>query len=351
VRDSRGGLKRIEQHDSSLPGAAGQQFATCVNQVGGPPHHSTRPAAWTRCPPKPADRAPPNPRTRRRAPGSKAVIRCGNSRSPNCAVESAKQYPAWRWRTIHVLRGSAVAIGSIMGSPCIRTLHAFALHSKKPHRASPMKSAQATVLHPHRPHRWPRHFQLHSVETPVLPLFAASLKATPAEIGWIVMAQRFQGSWSAIRRRIVGLSRQAARVADLAGRVATAPFLYLVIETAWQLMRCVSITVRPPPFLEPWRARRLPSATPPTARRDSPLFLGHHRRPFHRTVSRRHLDLAGELRRGLHRLCNQRVLALAVGLLLHPQGVCRQTLAPGRSWRSATVRPHRRKNWKFHASG
>jgi len=74
-------------------------------------------------------------------------------------------------------------------------------------------------------------------KTPVLPLFAQSLNATPAEIGWIVMASTIPG---------VLISYPAGALSDHLGtrRVllaslvvfATAPFLYLVIDTAWQLM-------------------------------------------------------------------------------------------------------------------
>ena len=74
-------------------------------------------------------------------------------------------------------------------------------------------------------------------KTPVLPLFAASLNATPAEIGWIVMASTLPG---------VLISYPAGALSDYLGQrrvllaslivFATAPFFYLVIETAWQLM-------------------------------------------------------------------------------------------------------------------
>lgn len=74
-------------------------------------------------------------------------------------------------------------------------------------------------------------------KTPVLPLFALSLHATPAEIGWIVMASTLPG---------VLISYPAGALSDHLGKrrmllaslivFATAPFLYLVIETAWQLM-------------------------------------------------------------------------------------------------------------------
>ena len=74
-------------------------------------------------------------------------------------------------------------------------------------------------------------------KTPVLPLFALSLHATPAEIGWIVMASTIPG---------VLISYPAGALSDHLGKrrlllaslvvFATAPFLYLFIETAWQLM-------------------------------------------------------------------------------------------------------------------
>ncbi|MDQ1314986.1 MAG: hypothetical protein QG662_1095 [Pseudomonadota bacterium] len=74
-------------------------------------------------------------------------------------------------------------------------------------------------------------------KTPVLPLFAQSLNATPAEIGWIVMASTIPG---------ILISYPAGALSDHLGKgrvllaslvvFATAPFLYLVIETAWQLM-------------------------------------------------------------------------------------------------------------------
>lgn len=74
-------------------------------------------------------------------------------------------------------------------------------------------------------------------KTPVLPLFAQSLHATPAEIGWIVMASTIPG---------VLISYPAGALSDYLGKqrlllaslvvFATAPFLYLLIDTAWQLM-------------------------------------------------------------------------------------------------------------------
>jgi MFS family permease len=74
-------------------------------------------------------------------------------------------------------------------------------------------------------------------KTPVLPLFAQSLHASPAEIGWIVMASTLPG---------ILVSYPAGALSDYLGKqrlllaslvvFATAPFLYLLIETAWQLM-------------------------------------------------------------------------------------------------------------------
>ena len=74
-------------------------------------------------------------------------------------------------------------------------------------------------------------------KTPVLPLFALSLHATPAEIGWIVMASTLPG---------VLISYPAGALSDYLGKrrlllaslvvFASAPFLYLLIETPWQLM-------------------------------------------------------------------------------------------------------------------
>ncbi|MDO9636405.1 MAG: MFS transporter, partial [Thiobacillus sp.] len=74
-------------------------------------------------------------------------------------------------------------------------------------------------------------------KTPVLPLFALSLNATPAEIGWIVMASTIPG---------ILISYPAGALSDHLGKrrvllaslivFASAPFFYLLIETAWQLM-------------------------------------------------------------------------------------------------------------------
>lgn len=74
-------------------------------------------------------------------------------------------------------------------------------------------------------------------KTPILPLFALSLHATPAEIGWIVMASTLPG---------ILISFPAGALSDYLGKrrlllaallvFATAPFLYLLVTQAWQLM-------------------------------------------------------------------------------------------------------------------
>jgi MFS family permease len=74
-------------------------------------------------------------------------------------------------------------------------------------------------------------------KTPVLPLFAHALHASPAEIGWIVIASTIPG---------ILISYPAGALSDILGArrlllaslvvFATAPFLYLLIDNAWQLM-------------------------------------------------------------------------------------------------------------------
>lgn len=74
-------------------------------------------------------------------------------------------------------------------------------------------------------------------KTPVLPLFAADLGATPAEIGWIVIASTIPG---------ILISFPAGAIADVFGKrriivaslivFATAPFLYLLVSESWHLM-------------------------------------------------------------------------------------------------------------------
>jgi MFS family permease len=74
-------------------------------------------------------------------------------------------------------------------------------------------------------------------KTPVLPLFAAALGATPQEIGWIVIASTVPG---------ILISFPAGAISDFLGKrrvivasliiFATAPFLYLLVSNSWQLM-------------------------------------------------------------------------------------------------------------------
>lgn len=74
-------------------------------------------------------------------------------------------------------------------------------------------------------------------KTPVLPLLAAHLGATPAEIGWIVIASTIPG---------ILISFPAGAISDFFGKrrvivaslavFATAPFLYLAVTDSWQLM-------------------------------------------------------------------------------------------------------------------
>jgi MFS family permease len=74
-------------------------------------------------------------------------------------------------------------------------------------------------------------------KTPVLPLFAAQLGATPAEIGWVVIASTLPG---------ILVSFPVGVLADTFGKrpviigslvvFATAPFLYLGVSTALELM-------------------------------------------------------------------------------------------------------------------
>lgn len=74
-------------------------------------------------------------------------------------------------------------------------------------------------------------------KTPVLPLFAANLGATPAQIGWIVIASTIPG---------ILISFPAGAIADAFGKrrmivasllvFATAPFFYLLVSESWHLM-------------------------------------------------------------------------------------------------------------------
>ncbi|TCV90121.1 MFS transporter [Sulfurirhabdus autotrophica] len=74
-------------------------------------------------------------------------------------------------------------------------------------------------------------------KTPVLPLFSHYLGATPAEIGWIVMASTIPG---------ILISFPAGVLSDLLGKrvvilaslfiFATAPFAYLLVTEVWELI-------------------------------------------------------------------------------------------------------------------
>ncbi len=74
-------------------------------------------------------------------------------------------------------------------------------------------------------------------KTPVLPLFAKELGATPEEIGWIVIASTIPG---------ILISFPAGAISDFLGKrrvigaslvvFATAPFLYLLVSESWQLI-------------------------------------------------------------------------------------------------------------------
>jgi len=74
-------------------------------------------------------------------------------------------------------------------------------------------------------------------KTPVLPLFAQALNASPSEIGWIVIASTLPG---------ILISFPAGALSDFLGQrrvllaslvvFASAPFLYLLVSEIWQLM-------------------------------------------------------------------------------------------------------------------
>lgn len=74
-------------------------------------------------------------------------------------------------------------------------------------------------------------------KTPVLPLFAQSLGASPAEIGWIVIASTIPGILASFPAGALSdyLGKRRVLLASLLV-FATAPFLYLFVSTAWQLM-------------------------------------------------------------------------------------------------------------------
>jgi MFS family permease len=169
-------------------------------------------------------------------------------------------------------------------------------------------------------------------KTPVLPLFAHSLHATPAEIGWIVMASTIPG---------IFISYPAGALSDYLGSrrlllaslvvFATAPFLYLLVKTAPQLMAvrfyhgfatAIFGTVANAAIAERYtteRAARLSTYS-------SVTIVGRSIAPF---LGGSLISLASF--HAVYIACAvSGVLARAVGLLLHPQqqGVRRQTLAP-----------------------
>ena len=74
-------------------------------------------------------------------------------------------------------------------------------------------------------------------KTPVLPLFSHFLGATPAEIGWIVMASTIPGILISFPAGVLSdyLGKRIVILASLFV-FATAPFLYLVVTDVWQLI-------------------------------------------------------------------------------------------------------------------
>lgn len=74
-------------------------------------------------------------------------------------------------------------------------------------------------------------------KTPVLPLFAQSLGASPTEIGWIVIASTIPGILVSFPAGALS-DHLGTRKVLLASLVvfASAPFLYLWVDNAWQLM-------------------------------------------------------------------------------------------------------------------
>lgn len=74
-------------------------------------------------------------------------------------------------------------------------------------------------------------------KTPVLPLFAESIGASPAEIGWIVIASTIPGTLVSFPAGALSdfLGHRRVLIASLVV-FATAPFLYLLVHSAWQLV-------------------------------------------------------------------------------------------------------------------
>ncbi|HEY9098301.1 MAG TPA: MFS transporter [Thiobacillus sp.] len=167
-------------------------------------------------------------------------------------------------------------------------------------------------------------------KTPVLPLFAHALNASPAEIGWIVMASTIPG---------VLISYPAGALSDQLGQrrlllaslvvFATAPFLYLLIETPWQLMAvrfyhgfatAIFGTVASAAIASHYTTDRAAKL----ATYSSITIVGRSIAPF---LGGFLISLASF--NAVYIACAiSGVLALGAGLLLRPQGVRRQTLAP-----------------------
>lgn len=167
-------------------------------------------------------------------------------------------------------------------------------------------------------------------KTPVLPLFAHALHATPAEIGWIVMASTIPG---------ILISYPAGALSDYLGSrrlllaslvvFATAPFLYLLVGTAVQLMAvrfyhgfatAIFGTVANAAIAERYtseRAARLSTFS-------SATIVGRSIAPF---LGGSLISLASF--HAVYIACAiSGVLALAAGLLLYPQGTRHQTRIP-----------------------
>ncbi len=74
-------------------------------------------------------------------------------------------------------------------------------------------------------------------KTPVLPLFAQALNASPTEIGWIVIASTLPGILISFPAGALSdyLGQRRVLLASLAV-FASAPFLYLLVSEVWQLM-------------------------------------------------------------------------------------------------------------------
>ena len=165
-------------------------------------------------------------------------------------------------------------------------------------------------------------------KTPVLPLFAHALNASPAEIGWIVMASTIPG---------VLISYPAGALSDYLGQrrlllaslivFATAPFLYLLIETPWQLMAvrfyhgfatAIFGTVASAAIAARYTADRAAKLSTYS----SITIIGRSVAPF---LGGFLISLASF--NAVYVACAiSGVLALGAGLLLHPQEVRRQTL-------------------------